>query len=155
MGAGGYQPQCPFSFLWVREFFVLHRMVGRTQRGVLTPGYFEPSNFPSGSLGPAEDYPLRLVTRSRRKSPRWKAPTCLALGFFPVSLSAPLSLPSLDHCAVLTNVSHESTGCDGANSFSQVNKLTAIRLKRTQNASCCLPSGFQRHCSTPAFANLH
>ena len=34
-------------FLGVREFFVLHRMVGRTQRGVLTPGYFEPSNFPS------------------------------------------------------------------------------------------------------------
>ena len=34
-------------FLQVREFFVLHRMVGRTQRGVLTPGYFEPCNFPS------------------------------------------------------------------------------------------------------------
>ena len=32
-------------FLWVREFFVLHRMVGR--RGVLTPGYFEQRNFPS------------------------------------------------------------------------------------------------------------
>ena len=31
-------------FLWVREFFVLHRMVGRTWRGVLTPGYFEPCN---------------------------------------------------------------------------------------------------------------
>ena len=29
-------------FLRVREFFVLHRMVGRTRRGVLTPGYFEP-----------------------------------------------------------------------------------------------------------------
>ena len=36
-----------FFFLWVREFFVLHRMVGRTWRGVLTPGYFEPCNFPS------------------------------------------------------------------------------------------------------------
>ena len=34
-------------FLWVREFFVLHRMVGRTWRGVLTPGYFEPCTFPS------------------------------------------------------------------------------------------------------------
>jgi len=34
-------------FLGVREFFVLHRMVGRTQRGVSTPGYFEPCNFPS------------------------------------------------------------------------------------------------------------
>ena len=34
-------------FLWVREFFVLHRMVGRTWRGILTPGYFEPCNFPS------------------------------------------------------------------------------------------------------------
>ena len=34
-------------FLQVREFFVLHRMVGRTQRGVLTPGYCEPCNFPS------------------------------------------------------------------------------------------------------------
>ena len=31
----------------MREFFVLHRMVGRTRRGVLTPGYFEPCNFPS------------------------------------------------------------------------------------------------------------
>ena len=34
-------------FLRVREFFVLHRMVGRTQSGVLTPGYFETCNFPS------------------------------------------------------------------------------------------------------------
>ena len=34
-------------FLWVSEFFVLHRMVGRTRKGVLTPGYFEPCNFPS------------------------------------------------------------------------------------------------------------
>ena len=34
-------------FLQVREFFVLHRMVGRTWRGVLAPGYFEPCNFPS------------------------------------------------------------------------------------------------------------
>ena len=34
-------------FLQVREFFVLHRMVGRTWRGVLTPGYFEPCNLPS------------------------------------------------------------------------------------------------------------
>ena len=31
----------------MREFFVLHRVVGRTRRGVLTPGYFEPCNFPS------------------------------------------------------------------------------------------------------------
>ena len=30
----------------MREFFVLHRMVERTRRGVLTPGYFEPCNFP-------------------------------------------------------------------------------------------------------------
>ena len=30
-----------FFFLRVREFFVLHRMVGRTWRGVLTPSYFE------------------------------------------------------------------------------------------------------------------
>ena len=38
-------------FLGVREFFVLHRMVGSTRRGVLTPGYFEPGTFPSlGSL---------------------------------------------------------------------------------------------------------
>ena len=34
-------------FLPVREFFVLYRMVGRSSRGVLTPGYFEPCNFPS------------------------------------------------------------------------------------------------------------
>ena len=34
-------------FHQVREFFVLHRMVGRTWRGVLTPGYFEPCNLPS------------------------------------------------------------------------------------------------------------
>ena len=39
--------KCPFFFLPVREFFVLHRMVGRTRREVLTPGYFEPCNFPS------------------------------------------------------------------------------------------------------------
>ena len=30
----------------MREFFVLHRMVGRTWRGVLTPGYFELCTFP-------------------------------------------------------------------------------------------------------------
>ena len=36
-----------FFFLPVREFFVLHRMVGSIQRGVLTPGYFERCNFPS------------------------------------------------------------------------------------------------------------
>ena len=29
----------------MREFFVLSRMVGRTWKGVLTPGYFEPCNF--------------------------------------------------------------------------------------------------------------
>ena len=34
----------------MREFFVLHRMVGKTWRGVLTPGYFEPCNFPSTCL---------------------------------------------------------------------------------------------------------
>ena len=34
-------------FLWVREFFVLPRMEGRTWRGVLIPGYLEPRNFPS------------------------------------------------------------------------------------------------------------
>ena len=33
-------------FLPVREFFVLHRKVGRDWRGVLVPGYFEPCNFP-------------------------------------------------------------------------------------------------------------
>ena len=33
----------------MREFFVLHRMEGRTWRGVLTPGYFELCNFPSGN----------------------------------------------------------------------------------------------------------
>jgi len=31
----------------VREFFVLHRMLGRTWREILTPGYFDPCNFPS------------------------------------------------------------------------------------------------------------
>ena len=46
LGAGHNQPYCPFFFFrW--EVFVLHRMVGRTQRGVLTPGCFEPCNFPS------------------------------------------------------------------------------------------------------------
>ena len=34
-------------FLPVRDVFVLHRTVGRTPRGVLTPGYFELCNFPS------------------------------------------------------------------------------------------------------------
>ena len=35
-----------FFFPRVREFFVLHRKVGRDWRGVLVPGYFEPCNFP-------------------------------------------------------------------------------------------------------------
>ena len=48
LGAGSNQPNVLFFFhLWVREFFVLHRMVGRTWRGVLTPGYFELCSFPS------------------------------------------------------------------------------------------------------------
>ena len=34
----------------MREFFVLHRMVGRTLRGVLTAGYFELCNFPSDGV---------------------------------------------------------------------------------------------------------
>jgi len=50
LGAGCNQPNVHF-FLWVREFFVLHRMVGRTWRGVLTPDYFEPCNFPSDGMG--------------------------------------------------------------------------------------------------------
>ena len=35
------------SFLRGRKFFILYRMVGRTWREVLTPGYVEPSSFPS------------------------------------------------------------------------------------------------------------
>ena len=38
----------------MREFFVLHRMVGRTWRGVSTPGYFEPFNFPSKMTPPLQ-----------------------------------------------------------------------------------------------------
>ena len=34
-------------FLQVREFFVLYRIVERTWKEVLTPGYFEPCNLPS------------------------------------------------------------------------------------------------------------
>jgi len=37
--------------LLVRELCVLHRMVGRTWRGVLIPGYFEPCTFPLQGLG--------------------------------------------------------------------------------------------------------
>ena len=33
----------------MKEFFVLHRIVGRTWREILTPGYFEPRNFPSAA----------------------------------------------------------------------------------------------------------
>ena len=46
LGAGCNEPNVQF-FLQVREFFVLHRMAGRTWREVLTPDYFEPCNFPS------------------------------------------------------------------------------------------------------------
>ena len=49
LGAGRDQPNVHF-FLRVTEFFILHRMVGRTSRGVLTPGYFELCNFPSDSV---------------------------------------------------------------------------------------------------------
>ena len=40
-----------FSPPWVREFFVFHRLVGRTRKGVSTPGYFEPCNLPSLTAG--------------------------------------------------------------------------------------------------------
>ena len=43
LGAGRNLPNVHFSL--VREFFVLHRIVGRTWRGV--SGYLEPCNFPS------------------------------------------------------------------------------------------------------------
>ena len=36
-----------FFFLQKGEFFVLHRMVGRTPEGNLSPGSFELCNFPS------------------------------------------------------------------------------------------------------------
>ena len=49
LGAGRNQPNVLF-FLWVREFFLLPRMVGRTWRSVLTPGYLEPRNFPSSTM---------------------------------------------------------------------------------------------------------
>ena len=39
-----------FFHLRVREFFVLYRKMGKTWTGVLTPGYFEPCNFPSSSI---------------------------------------------------------------------------------------------------------
>ena len=60
LGAGCNQPNVHF-FLWVREFFVLHRMVGRTWRGVLTPDYFEPCNFPSWRPCLFEQEALKLV----------------------------------------------------------------------------------------------
>ena len=44
-------------FLQVRDFFVLRRMVGRILRGVLTPGYFEPGNFPSVGRPPRAPLP--------------------------------------------------------------------------------------------------
>ena len=46
LGAGYNQPNVYF-FIRVGKLFVLPRMVGRTWRGVLTPGYLEPCNFPS------------------------------------------------------------------------------------------------------------
>ena len=49
--AGCNQPNVYF-FLWVRKLFVLPRMVGRTWRGVLTPGYLEPCNFASPTTAP-------------------------------------------------------------------------------------------------------
>ena len=48
-------------FLRVREFFVSHRMVGRTWREVLTPDYFDPCNFPS------------------KRIQKWKAILCLPI----------------------------------------------------------------------------
>ena len=50
-------------FLWVRELFVLHRMVGRTPRGVLTPGYFELRNFSSFQT-------LRNIYKKRKRGGR-------------------------------------------------------------------------------------
>ena len=53
-----------FFFLRVTEFFVFHRMVGRTWRGVLTPGYFEPCNFPSLIWNPYTSLrPARLLVQ--------------------------------------------------------------------------------------------
>ena len=53
-------------FLQGRKFFILYRMVRRTWRGVLTPGYFELCSFPSDDdtlqmrlryfLSPPQDY---------------------------------------------------------------------------------------------------
>ena len=52
-----------FSSSWVKEFFVLH--CGEDQRGILTPGYFEPCNFPSVGLIQPIKIPLKSGTRQR------------------------------------------------------------------------------------------
>ena len=53
-------------FLWGRKFFILYRMVGETQRGVLSPDYFEPSSFPSDSQSA-----VNISTRDIRSSLGW------------------------------------------------------------------------------------
>ena len=64
----------------VREFFVLHRTVRRTQSGVLTPGYFEPRDFPSlipaqtpGLLSPSEKCDSSLKTFFKPNGPGSKS----------------------------------------------------------------------------------
>ena len=50
LGAGHNQLNVHFFFPSGERVLYFHRMVGRTWRGVLTPGYFEPCNFPSGKV---------------------------------------------------------------------------------------------------------
>ena len=78
-------------FLLVREFFVLHRMVGRTWKGVLTPDYFEPCHFPSrttlhcgalgshcfSSRGAQGSRCIRSVARRQVKSSQVRDQTCV------------------------------------------------------------------------------
>ena len=65
-------------FLRVREFFDFHRMVGRTPRGLLTPGYFEPCNFPSRIL----EWVAISFSRVSSWPMGWTQGSCVAGGGF-------------------------------------------------------------------------
>ena len=107
LGAGRNQPWCPFFFLWVREFFVLHRMVGRTWRGVLTPGYFEPCNF----LSPVVSDSLQPLGLQHARPP------CPSLSLRVCSGSCPLSrwcYPNISSSATLSSFCLQSFPASGS-----------------------------------------
>ena len=70
------------SFLRGRKFFILYRMVGRTWREVLTPGYLEPCSFPSEWVAMSSS---RGSSQTKESNSHVLHLLCWQVGYWPLS----------------------------------------------------------------------